>query len=56
MNLDNPCLRPAALHEVCFERHPDKTHIPPFGDRYRYLALFELYRAEWRLRGYERSP
>lgn len=50
--MENPCLRPACLSDI------------KFSERYTHYFLIEqaqeklrpLYNAEWRKRGFERSP
>jgi hypothetical protein len=56
--MDNPCLRPASLSDaqtLCDKFMSlslmNKTHHEMF-----LCAVRDLYDAEWRLRGFERSP
>lgn len=56
--VDNPCLRPARLSDLV------ETHYTEAGDAYfiyltasrRVRELAPLYDAEWRKRGFPRSP
>lgn len=56
--MENPCLRPATIADVCGWASDcnadEKKRIPPFDEP--YLAIYDLYTAEWRKRGFERSP
>jgi len=53
----NPCLRPASLSDVekllWYYNHAGMADRSKTSARY---ALTKLYTAEWRLRGFERSP
>jgi hypothetical protein len=52
----NPCLRPACLSDVTIDEFPWKAHEYRDGLMERWNHLERLYNAEWRLRGFERSP
>ena len=58
--MTNPCLRPASISDL----EPENNDfcwfdlVDPFetGDGILPDALYELYDAEWKLRGFQRSP
>ena len=59
----NPCLRPASLSDmpprmIKVEWHSDRDELQRYylWATERVLAIVDLYDAEWRLRGFERSP
>lgn len=53
--LENSCLRPTCSWDIAkfMEQRPDESF-----DEYwsRLIAVEEMYNAEWKLRGFERSP
>lgn len=52
-----PCLRPASLSDLPLALYLSWFRIPGHAtSEDRKLALFKMYTAEWRLRGFERSP
>jgi len=51
---DNPCLRPACLSDVVLWDSKADPFREPAGIRLELLR--DLYDAEWRKRGFERSP
>jgi len=52
--IDNPCLRPACLDDIPRPLGVDRIAECHWVWRADFLEL--LYDAEWRLRGYKRSP
>lgn len=57
---DNPCLRPACYGDVQHDALRDVLRIENSEQHIAYMmrnrALMELYHAEWKKRGFERSP
>lgn len=53
---DNPCLRPACVSDVFDVLCPSGEWMANMELRERMYALVKLYTAEWRKRGFERSP
>ena len=54
--LENPCLRPASLSDVPERYRREYSGGPWERDDEINMALENLYHAEWKLRGFERSP
>lgn len=56
--MTNPCLRPASLGDVKHLCEAFKSLGPAFARTHAMFscALEDLYNAEWKLRGVERSP
>ena len=52
--MTNPCLRQASVYDLQFD---PQHRWPRTNDGWEFLSvLHALYQAEWRLRGFERSP
>jgi hypothetical protein len=59
--IENPCLKPACLSDVLGKLWPIEQPVRlkdrlGWGTKYRYADLHRLYDAEWKRRGYEKSP
>lgn len=54
--MTNPCLRPACLSDVFDKLCPNAEWMTSRELADRMHWLIKLYSAEWRKRGFERSP
>jgi len=54
--MTNPVIRPASLSDVPLKRKGNFSLLTKMRIEECELALANLYDAEWRLRGFQRSP